>query len=360
MKLKNLVFLFVFFLFSCSEFDYLWTVSKGQLELMSRRVPISTALEKYEFTEEEKKKLKLVAELKTFAVEKLKMDIDKGVYSSYIQLDEDYVSYLLRVSLADELKAYNWDFPIVGSFSYKGFFDKKLAKKAAETFSKEKYDVFIRGVTAYSTLGWFEDAILSSFLSYSESSFVTVIFHELAHTVLFFKDHIDFNERFAEFLGRKAALLFYLDKEGKDSEQAQNLLLQWEDELLFSSFMLEEYNKLDQWYKDNKATFSPEIKKIRLKEIQNRFIADIQPQLKTERYNYFPKIELNNAILLAYRSYNYNMDEFEKLFNSPLINKNISAFIEYCSQFKDEKNPEIAFSQAVKELLLKWKYLNSL
>ena len=317
---------------------------------MKRRIPISKALEKYEFTEEEKKKLNLVSEIKKFATEKLQMDIDKDIYSSYIQLEGDYVSYLLRVSLANELKAHKWNFPIIGSASYKGFFDKEEAKSEAESFPKEKYDVFVRGVTAYSTLGWFEDAVLSSMLSYSESNFVTVIFHELVHTVLFFKSHIDFNERFAEFLGRKSALLFYLDREGENSETVKRLLMEWEDELLFSSFMVEEYDKLDQWYKDNKNSITPEIKKARLKEIQNRFITNIQAQLKTEKYSYFPKLELNNAILLSYRSYNYNMEEFEKLFNSSLINQNVKTFIEYCSQFKDEEDPEAALSQAVKEL----------
>ena len=317
------------------------------MDLLSRRVSIEKALEKYDFSEEEKKKLKLVSEIKTFASEKLKMDIDDDVYSSYVQLDQPYVTYLLRVSLAYELKAYQWSFPVVGSVPYKGFFNKDKALEEAQSFPKKKYDVYLRGVSAYSTLGWFEDSILSSMLSYKESDFVVTIFHELIHTVLFFKDHINFNERFAEFLGRKAALLFYLDKEGPDSETVKTMHGEWEDELLFSSFMVQEYEALNQWYKENKGKINPERKQKRLKAIQDRFLSEIQPKLKLNQYNYFLKIKLNNAILLSYRTYNYNMEEFEKLFASPLVNKNIKAFIEYCAQFEKEEDPEEALSRAV-------------
>ena len=333
---------------SCSlDLPYLWDVSRGQFNLINNRVSIKKALEKYEFTAEEKKKLQLVSEIKTFAREKLEMDIDQNIYSTYVQLDQPYVTYLLRVSKAYELKAYQWSFPVIGLAPYKGFFDKEKAKEEAKSFPKEEYDVYIRGVSAYSTLGWFEDSILSSMLSYDENDFVLMIFHELIHTVLFFKDHINFNERFAEFLGRKATISFYLDKEGRDSERVKKMIQQWEDELVFSSFMVKEYEDLNLWYKKNKGSINPKAKQQRIRDIQNRFLTDIQPQLQTKRYDYFPNITLNNAMLLSYQTYNFNMKEFEKLFNSSLINKNIKTFIEYCSEFEYEDDPEQALSEAI-------------
>ena len=277
------------------------------------------------------------------------MGINDNIYSTYVQLDQPYVTYLLRVSSAYELKAYKWHFPIIGSVPYKGFFDKEEAKEAARSFPKEKYDVYLRGVRAYSTLGWMDDSILSSMLYYKEVEFVVMIFHELAHTVLFFKDHIDFNERFAEFIGRRATIQFYLDKEGEQSETVQKIRQQWDDELLFSSFMAREYENLAQWYKENKGKITQEIKQKRIKDIQDRFSKDIQLKLKTDRYNYFPDLKLNNAILLSYRSYNYNMGEFDKLFSSSSVNSNVKDFIEHCSQFKEEKDPEEALSRAVNQ-----------
>ena len=185
-------------------------------------------------------------------------------------------------------------------------------------------------------------------LSYSESGFVVTILHELTHTVLFFKDNVNFNERFAEFVGRKAAELFYRDREGKNSETARKLQQQWKDELLFSSFMVEEYDQLDKWYKENKGQISPETKKQRLRDIQDRFISEVKPKLLTNRYDYFPKIKLNNAILLSYRSYNYKMDEFERLYR--LSHRDMPAFIEHCAQLEDEEDPEAALKLLVNKM----------
>ena len=351
MFLNKLFFLLCFLFLTGCQIGYLWHVSAGQIDLLSDRVSIEEALEQYDFSEDERTKLKLISEIKTFAREKLEMDIDEDVYSSYVHLDRPYVSYLLRVSPSYELKAYTWDLPVVGESPYKGFFDKEKAIEEAESFSKEEYDTYVRGVSAYSTLGWFDDPVLSSMLSYSESDFVVMIFHELTHTVLFFEDHIDFNERFAEFVGRKAALLFYLEKEKEqESGTVAKMQEEWEDELLFSSFMSEEYKMLEEWYKKNSGNISPEMKKRRLRDIQDRFLEEIQVNLKINQYNYFSEIELNNARLLSYRSYNYNMEEFEKLFDSPLINQSIKSFIDYCSQFEEEEDPERAFSQSVMQL----------
>ena len=276
------------------------------------------------------------------------MDIDENVYTSYVQLDRPYVTYVLRVSHAYELKPYTWWFPVTGSVPYKGFFEKDLALEEAKLFPPEKYDTWVRGVAAYSTLDWFEDPILSSMLSYPERHFAVTVFHELAHTILFFKGQIDFNERFAEFAGRRAAELFYLEKEGEDSETAQLMRAEWADELAFSSFMEGEYKSLDQWYRGRKGQNDPEAKKKRIRGIQTRFQRDVLPELKTERYHYFPEVKLNNAILLSYRTYTNKMGEFDQLFS--LLDEDMEAFFSYCAQFEGEENPEEAFSRAVKKL----------
>ena len=349
MKLLS-TFLCVWLLIGC-DFSYISHVSYNQVSLLNKRVPIKTALEKYSFSKDEKRKLNLVPELKTFAKETLKMDINEDIYSTYVQLEGPYVTYLLRVAHAYELKSQQWGFPIIGSVPYKGFFEKEKAEKAAKAFPPDKYDTLVRGVPAYSTLNWFNDPILSSMLSYSESGFVATIFHELAHTVLFFKDNVNFNERFAEFVGRKAAELFYLNRDGENSKTAQKLRQQWQDELLFSSFMVEEYDQLDKWYQKHRGQITPEMKRKRLREIQDRFISEIQPRLHTNRYGYFPKIKLNNAILLSYRSYNYKMDEFERLY--AFSGHNMSSFIEHCARLEEESDPENALKLLVDKMTFK-------
>ena len=318
---------------------YFWHLSQGQMKLLGKRISLEEALEDHDLTPEVKKKLRLLSEIKDFAREHFG-DIDEDIYTSYVQLDQPYVSWILRVSLADQLEAYEWDFPVIGRASYKGFFEKDLALEEEKTFSTDQYDTYVGGVRAYSTLGWFSDPVLSSMMGYEESDFTALIFHELAHTVLFFEDHIDFNERFAEFLGRKSALLFYLKKEGQNSPTVQKMKTQWEDQKVFSFFMSQEYEQLEKWYEENTAEDIAIGKTKRLRQIQDRFVNHIQGKLKTSRYDYFPTIQLNNAKLLPYRTYTYNMDEFETLFNSSQVRQNLQLFIDYCSQFEDSEDPE--------------------
>ena len=334
-----------FFFLSCRS--YLWHVQHNYLSLLFKQVSIESALENPELTEAQKNKLKIISKIKRTAQLKWKRNVDEDIYSSYVHLDRPYLTYLLRVSDKYALKAYTWSFLVAGRVPYLGFFDKEKAYQYASTFSVEKYDTYTRGVRAFSTLGWFNDPITSSMLVGSESDFVLTIFHELAHSVLFFKGHINFNERFAEFIGRKSTELFYKDREGSE-EILKNLQLSWKDELLFSEFMSREITLLEQWYKENQNNINPERKAHRLKEIQQRFVQNIQPQLQASTYNHFTKRTLNNAILLSYRSYNYRMDEFERLYN--LSGQEISVFIDYCESLKKAKQPEKALSELILSL----------
>lgn len=348
-NLKWVVICLSLFCTSC-DFSYLSYVSYNQLALLNKRVSIEAALEKYDLTEDEKKKLKLIAKLRAFARETLKGDVSDDMYSTYIQLDRPYVTYLLRASLAYELTPHLWHFPVVGWAPYKGFFHKDKALKEAESFSSQEYDTYVRGVSAYSTLGWFDDSILSSMLSYSESDFVVTIFHELTHTVLFFKNQVNFNETFAEFVGRHMGVLFYLQEEGEESQTARLMEQKWEDELLFSTFMTQAYDGLDKWYKENEGQITLEQKRKRLTSIQDQFMVQIQPQLKTDRYNYFSTIKLNNAKLQSYRSYNYNIGEMEQLYS--LSGYNLAKFIQYCIQLEKEEDPEVGLSELIDKLKL--------
>ena len=331
------------------DLDYLWHVSEGQINLLSQRVPIDEALKDPDLSKEAKQKLRLVAEVKSFTQNQLELSIDEDIYSSYVQLEGPYVSWLIRVSPIYELKALKWSFPLVGEFPYKGFFSRELAEQELKQFPKSRYDSYLRGVSAYSTLSWFEDPILSSMLDISESGFVKIIFHELAHTVLFFKNHVNFNERFAEWLSGKALILFYLEREGEGSKTVEKIKKQTADKGIFSDFIEREYLSLKSWYERNRGELSPALKQERLKAIQDRFLNEIRPQLQSQNFLYFSKIQLNNAILLSHRSYNYQMDDFEQVFHLPEVDQNIKAFVDYCAQFEDEKKPEQALKKALKE-----------
>lgn len=284
-----------------------------QSKLVAERKPIENVLRHSHLTDEQKHKLRLVEEAKDFAENELGLAHSSN-YTTFVQLDSPYVTYIVQASKAYELEPYLWKFPFVGEVPYKGFFSKNLADEEAAQFDKKEWDTYVRGVSAYSTLGWFQDSVLSSMLRYEDHDLVETIIHETIHTTLFIKSAAEFNERMATFLGHEGMRLFYLKKEGAASPNLKKANDDAADQKLFSAFLTKEVKSLTDWYKSKKGGVTPEMKKERLREIQARFKTEVKPHMKTSNYDDFGKRELNNAFILAYRTYEYSLDDFEKLF----------------------------------------------
>ncbi len=255
----------------------------------------------------------MAQDAKVFAEENIGLT-SNGNYSSFVSLDRDAVTYVVQVAYANELKSYKWKFPLVGALPYKGFFKPELAEKEAREFSKEEYDTWIRGVRAYSTLGWFEDPVTSPMLQYREHDLVETIIHELTHTTIFIKGKAEFNERLATFVGSEGAKLFYLHKEGEDSKTKKKIEQEQLDLKLFSEFITKELNDLREWYKVTPASEIQLQKESRIEAIQKRFTEDLEPRLRTDIFNEFPKRKLNNAMLMSYETYISDLSEFEEIY----------------------------------------------
>ncbi|MGE0529013.1 MAG: aminopeptidase, partial [Bdellovibrionales bacterium] len=187
-----------------------------QTKLIHGRRPITWVLENSHLTPEQKRKLQLVRKVKEFGESKLGLARSRN-YTTFVQLDEPYVTYIVQAAYALELKPYLWRFPLVGAVPYKGYFRRKLAEEEASSFDPEKFDTYVRGVSAYSTLGWFQDSVLSSMLRYEDHDLVELILHESIHTTLYIKNAAEFNERLATFLGHEGMKMYYLETEGPHS-----------------------------------------------------------------------------------------------------------------------------------------------
>jgi predicted aminopeptidase len=282
--------------------------------LVNKRESIDKVLRKSSTTEEERHKLMLVKEVKAFSEKQLGLQASQN-YTSYVKLDDAYVTYVVQVAYADELKPYLWHFPLIGDVPYKGYFVKSMALEEAASFPKDKYDTYVRGVSAYSTLGWFQDSVLSTMLRYEDYELVEVLIHETVHTTLYIKSAAEFNERMATFLGQEGMKIFYRQKEGDNAKALLKAEEDSHDQKLFSVFVTKEIEDLKKWYIDNKGKVTKESKTARLKEIQTRFSQELRPKLKTDNYREFERRELNNALLLAYRTYEYSLEDFQKLFD---------------------------------------------
>jgi predicted aminopeptidase len=281
--------------------------------LINGRESIDRALRSSDLSEDQKRKLRLVQEVKAFCENQLGLASSSN-YTSFVKIDDPYVTYIVQAAYAWELKPYLWHFPFVGDVPYKGYFVKSMALAEAAEFPKDKYDTYVRGVSAYSTLGWFQDSVLSTMLRYPDYELVEIIIHETVHTTLYVKSAAEFNERMATFLGQEGMKLFYRQKQGDNSESLKKADDDTHDQQLFSRFLTGELKDLKQWYVTNQGHVDQETKTARLKQIQTRYQEQLKPQMKTENYSEFEKRQLNNALLLAYQTYEYSLADFSKLY----------------------------------------------
>lgn len=341
MKLRTLSFTLLApltsFLLSGCQLPYLAKSAYSQLSLLSQRQPLEQVVSDPELDPKKKRKLQLALSAREFAEESLKLHSTKN-YTSYVELDRPYVSWILRVSPKYKLEHYLWNYPVIGKMPYKGFFDKSDAVNEAKKFPESDYDTYVRGVTAYSTLGWFNDPILSSMLGYSDHDLVNLIIHETVHATIFIDGQADFNERLATFIANQGTHLFYLEKEGPESATLKQIQLENKDTQIFSDFISQEIKSLRKWYQQNEGQLSLEKKQQRLAEIKKRFANDIQPRLKTSQFDYFKDFTLNNASLLSYETYFVDLSNFEKLFVH--LENDFSALLAYCKNLENSENPQ--------------------
>lgn len=207
----------------CETIHFYSQAAHGQLSLLAKREPIEALLADPDTEAKLKHKLQVVQSALSFAGSDLDLPTEDQ-YDTYVALDRQYP--LWNVVAADplSLKAHHWCYPLIGCQTYRGYFSEDNARKKAAEMAEQGYDVYVRGVSAYSTIGWFDDPILSSFIHYNDHSLRALIFHELAHQVLYFEGDSMFNESFAMAVEMEGIRLWYekqTDKQGYEDYLAQ-------------------------------------------------------------------------------------------------------------------------------------------
>lgn len=198
----------------CTQLNYFAEQGYGfvKLQWLTSRAN-ENVLEDPNVPEEVKRKILLVQEYKKFFYFYFKEE-ETGIYTRTTMLDSEAVSYLVIASPHNKIEAHEFSFPFVGSFPYIGFYKKESAKRFARRLrKKENLVTYIRPVYAYSTLGYFEDRILSSFFEYDDVELAELVFHELFHTVFFIKDEVELNENLANYYGKELLKEYFKDQQ---------------------------------------------------------------------------------------------------------------------------------------------------
>lgn len=183
----------------CSTVDYYAHVAKGQGELVMKRRSVSEVVRDPSTDEATRKRLELSQEARRFASSHLDLP-DNRSYTSYVKLDRPYVVWNVFATPRFSVSPVQHCFPFAGCVAYRGYFSKPRANAEAAQLEAKGDDVYVGGVPAYSTLGWFADPILSSMMRWSDDELASTIFHELAHQLIYVKDDSAFNESFASFV----------------------------------------------------------------------------------------------------------------------------------------------------------------
>jgi len=306
------VFTSVLFLSGASLlFSGCYTLKQGTIMLgyLGRAVPLEALNSGAEASGEDRLFVSRVEDIRRFAMEELGLKESKN-YTRYVELDRNYLAAVVSASAMDSFSRHEWWFPVVGKVPYKGFFNIPDARKERAKLEKKELDVWVRGVDAFSTLGWFRDPLYSYMKDYSDRELADLIIHELFHATVFIKNHVQFNEELAEFVGSEGARL-YIERTGQgaadDSGEAAR-----SDSSAYLAFLRALIAELDEVYKSGLAR---EEKLSRKEEIiraaKSRFEENYDELFITDRYRSFLELSVNNAYLELYRLY-YEEDQFYK------------------------------------------------
>jgi predicted aminopeptidase len=194
----------VFGLSGCETFSFYRQAIKGQYQLIANQQPIDKLAANTNTEPRLRKQLQLVQELRGFADKELKLPVDNH-YRKYVDVHRPYVVWNVEAAPEFSMEPKSWWYPLVGSLEYRGYFAERAAQHYGGTLRKRGYDVYIGGASAYSTLGWFEDPVLNTFIFDPEPGLAETLFHELGHQRVFARGDTDFNEAFATTVGQEGA-----------------------------------------------------------------------------------------------------------------------------------------------------------
>ena len=183
----------------CSGLRYYAHVARGELSLLAQREPLDHAVDDPRLADDVRERLRHALAARTFASGPLALPANRS-YRSYVQLDRPYVTWSVFAAPEFSVEPVTHCFPFAGCVAYRGYFDRALAGREAARLAARGNDVAVRGVAAYSTLGWFADPIVSSMLRGGDDALAGTIFHELAHQQVYLAGDTAFNESYASFV----------------------------------------------------------------------------------------------------------------------------------------------------------------
>ena len=296
-------------LLACGELEYYVHLAHGQGRILLHSQAVDELLAEPSTPLEVREVLESVEEVRRFGRERVGLTASKG-YTHYFDTGGGPVAWNVSASPDYRFEPFLWWFPIVGELPYKGYFDGGLARAERDRLRAEGYDAILRPVSAYSTLGYLEDPVLSTMTGYSEDRLAELILHELTHSDIYAEGHADYNESAATFVGRAGALRYLAERHGSDSQQVRRALRRRRQAERFTGFVRGVASRLDSLYTSGSS-------RDQILRKRRAIFAQARRDFRKARadfgsgYDGFLDWEPNNALLLSYRRYHSRSADFE-------------------------------------------------
>jgi predicted aminopeptidase len=289
-----------------------------EARILTRRQSIARLVERGGVDATTRDKLRLVLEARAFAVDSLGLPARRS-FTRYTDLGRDTLVLVLSAAHRDRLEPYSWWFPIVGRVPYKGYFDFEAAREAADGLRARGFDVYLRPSSAFSTLGWFDDPVLSTTLREDSVDLANTVVHELTHNAFYASGQAVFNESFASFVGARGSERLFRAR--GDTASARRAAARWADDQRLGAFWQALASAIDSAYAAHAGPASADsAARVAARDVvyaraRRRLADSVGPRLSgldsARAGPWAARVQLDNAALLARRTYARELPLFD-------------------------------------------------
>ncbi len=294
------------------DIRYLTRAGFEQIDILRKRRPIETLIADTAIAPGTREFLRLVLDTREYAAA---LGLEAGdTYTQFTEVGRDTLLLVLSASPRDCICPHTWKYPIVGRIPYKGFFDPAMARREEQKLAARGFDTYLRPAGAYSTLGWFEDPLLSTALVRDSLELTALVFHEIAHNSLYVKSATPFNESFAQMVGYQAAEEFFRTR--GDSVLSRRARDRRGDEIVLAAFYDDMIGRLEAFYATSPAGDSLDAGRLAIgRWAREQLEGPVGARLRTVRVSRLAERPINNAALIGVRLYRTNLEWFDRWYD---------------------------------------------